>query len=99
MNTISIKKFGLAFGITGAILYLGCVVVMASVGHDGAVKFFNSILHGLDVSSIIRMQVSWVEALIGIVETFIIAWFIGSCIACFYNISFIKEKKFKDDKQ
>lgn len=87
MNTINIKKLGFAFGITGVILYLGCVIVMATVGHDGAVKFFNSLLHGLDVSSIIRMQVSLGETLIGIVETFIFAWFIGACIACFYNIS------------
>ncbi len=94
MNTINIKKFGFAFGITGAILYLGCVIVMAAVGHDGAVKFFNSLLHGLDVSSIIRMQVSLGEALIGMVETFIIAWLIGASIACFYNISIKKEKKF-----
>lgn len=92
MNTINIKKLGFAFGITGVILYLGCIILMATVGREGAIKFFNSLLHGLDVSSIIRMQISWGEALIGIVETFIIAWFIGACIACFYNISIKKAK-------
>ncbi len=99
MNTINIKRFGFAFGITGVILYLGCILLMATVGHEGTVKFFNSLLHGLDVTFIIRMQVSWVEALIGIVETFIIAWFIGASIACFYNISIKKEKKTKENKQ
>ena len=87
MKTIDIKRFGFAFGLTAAILYLGCVILMATVGHDGSVKFFNSLLHGLDTSSIIRMQVPWWEALIGLVETFIIGWLVGACIACFYNIT------------
>ena len=87
MNTISIKRFGLAFGTTGAVLYLGCVILMATVGREGTVHFFNSLLHGLDTSSIIRMQVSLLEALIGIVETFIISWLVGAVIAAIYNIS------------
>lgn len=87
MNTINIKRFGLAFGLTGAVLYLGCVILMVTVGHEGSVKFFNSIIHGLDTSTFIRMQVPWWEALIGLVETFILGWLVGACIACFYNIS------------
>ena len=72
MNTINIKRFGLAFGLTGAVLYLGCIILMATVGLEVSVKFFNSLLHGLDTSSIIRMQIPWWESLIGLVETFII---------------------------
>lgn len=87
MNKINIKRFGMALGLTGAILYLGCVILMAAVGHDGTVKFYNSILHGLDTSSIIRVQIPLWEALIGLVETFILAWLVGACIACFYNIT------------
>lgn len=87
MNTINIKKFGLAFGITGALLYLGCILLMLTVGREGTVNFFNSLLHGIDTSTIIRMQIPWWEALIGIAETFIISWLIGACIAAFYNIS------------
>lgn len=87
MDTINIKRFGLAFGLTGAVLYLGCVILMSILGHEGSVKFFNSLLHGLDTSSLIRMQVPLWEALIGIVETFILGWLVGACIACFYNIS------------
>jgi hypothetical protein len=83
--TINVKKFGFATGITGALLYLGCALVMATVGHDGTIKFFNSLLHGLDVSTIVRMHVPLWEAGIGIVETFILGWLIGACIAGFYN--------------
>lgn len=92
MNNISKRRLGFAFGITGALLYLGCVIVMVTVGREGTIQFFNSILHGLDVDSIIRMKISWWKALIGLAETFILSWLIGFCVASFYNISPFKEK-------
>ncbi|ARS37995.1 DUF5676 family membrane protein [Pontibacter actiniarum] len=85
MNRINVKKLGFAFGATGALLYIGCVLVMATVGREGTIKFFNSLLHGLDVSAVIRMEIPFWEALIGIVETFILAWLVGACIAAIYN--------------
>ena len=91
MNHISIRKLGLAFGITGALLYLGCALVMLILGHDSTVKYFNSLLHGVDVSSIVRLNISFGEVLMGLVQTFILTWLIGVCIACIYNISFNKK--------
>ena len=91
-TTINVKKFGFAAGLTGALLYLGCMVVMATVGHDGTIKFFNSLMHGLDVSTIVRMDVPLWEVGVGIVETFVIGWLIGACIAGFYN-AFVYKKK------
>ena len=85
MNHISIRKFGLAFGITGALLYFGCALVMLILGHNSTVKFLNTLLHGLDVSSIIRMDISPVEVLLGLVQAFILSWLIGACIAVIYN--------------
>ena len=93
MNTfINVKKLGFAFGLTGVLLYLGCIVVMATVGHNGAVKFFNSLLHGLDTASIIRRNVPAAEAGLGIVETFILGWLIGACVGGFYNTLIFKSK-------
>lgn len=91
MNNISIKKFGFAFGATCAILYFGCAMVMFILGHDSTVKFFNTILHGLDVSSIIRKDITPVEEIIGLVQTFIIGGLIGACVAFLYNVSFNKK--------
>ena len=85
MKTISIKKLGMATGLTGALLYLGCMVVMFTAGREGSVKFFNSLLHGLDVSTIIRMDMPLWEACLGIIQTFILSWLIGACIASLYN--------------
>lgn len=87
MNQLKIKNLGLAFGLTASILYIGCTVLMLTIGHDGTVNFFNSLLHGLDVSTIIRMNVPLSEAFLGVVQTFILAWLIGACIALFYNTS------------
>lgn len=85
MNRINVKKFGFAFGLTGALVYLGCMVVMATVGQEGSIVFFNSLLHGLDTTSIIRVDVPLLEALFGIIQTFILGWLVGACIAAFYN--------------
>lgn len=91
MNRIEVKKMGLAFGLTAALMYLGCMLLMVSVGHEGTVKFFNSLLHGIDVSSIVRMNMPLWEAGIGIIETFVLAWLIGACIAGFYNAALTKK--------
>ena len=92
-TTINVKRFGFAFGLTGAIFYLGCIIVMATVGYNGTVKFFNSLLHGLDVSSIVRLNIPLWEAGAGIVETFIIGWLAGACMAAVYNVSFKESKQ------
>ncbi len=87
MRTINVKKFGFATGSTAALIYIGCILVMATVGYSGTVKFFNSILHGIDTTSIVRMNVPFWEAGMGIVQVFIIGWLVGACIAAIYNIS------------
>ncbi|MCJ8164211.1 DUF5676 family membrane protein [Pontibacter sp. E15-1] len=86
-TSINIRKFGFAVGLTGALLYLGCILVMATAGPGGTVQFFNSLLHGLDVSAILRMDVPLWEAGIGLVETFVLGWLIGACIAGIYSVS------------
>lgn len=85
MLTINVKKFGFATGLTGTLLYAGCILVMATVGQNGTAKFFNSILHGIDTASIVRMNVPFWKACMGLVETFIVAWLIGASIAAIYN--------------
>lgn len=84
---INVKRFGFACGITGVVLYLGCVLLMATVGRDGTITFFNSLFHGIEISPVIRMNASLTEAFMGIVQTFILGWLTGACVACFYNLS------------
>ncbi|WP_293296930.1 DUF5676 family membrane protein [Allomuricauda sp.] len=92
MYRLNIKKLGFAFGLTGALIYLGCMIVMSTAGREATIDFFNSLLHGLDTTSIIRMDVPLWEAGLGIVQTFILGWLIGACIGAFYNAQ-LKVKK------
>lgn len=85
MNYINVKKFGFAVGATGALLYLGCLLVMFIAGPGAIVRSFNSLLHGIDVSSIVRTDMPGWEALIGLVEIFILGWLAGACVAAIYN--------------
>lgn len=92
MHRLNVKKLGFAFGLTGTIIYLGCMIVMATAGREGSIIFFNSLLHGLDTTNVIRMDVPLLEVLMGIVQTFILWWPIGASIGAFYNAQ-IKIKK------
>ena len=85
MHRLNVKKLGFAFGLTGTLINLGCMIVMATAGQEGSITFFNSLLYGLDATSIIRMDVSLLEAFFGIIQTFILGWLIGACIGAFYN--------------
>ena len=93
MDTIKVRRLGLAVGVTATVVYLGCALVMAVVGRDGVILFLNSLLHGLDVSAIIRMNVPWWETLIGAVEIFILGWLSGATIAAIYNVGARKREK------
>jgi hypothetical protein len=85
MNTLNIWKLGLATGLTMALMYLGCVIVMAALGREGTVLFFNSILHGIDVAPVLRTDMPFSEMAMGIVEIFILGWLTGAVIAGIYN--------------
>lgn len=92
METINIRRFGMAFGSTSALLYLGCVLVMWSVGKETSIIFFNSLMHGIDVTSIIRTDMPWWEMAMGLVEIFILGWLTGATIASIYNFGSSKPK-------
>lgn len=65
MEAISIKRLGMACGFTSALLYIGCVLVMWTVGREGNILFFNSLMHGIDVTAITRTDMPWWEMVMG----------------------------------
>lgn len=87
MNKLDVGRFGFAFAGTGLLLYVGCTLVLVILGHDASIWFFNSLFHGMDFSSIIRVNMPVWEGIIGLIETYIIGWLIGATIASFYNFS------------
>jgi hypothetical protein len=97
MSFINVKRFGLAFGTMCALFYLGCVIVMTFAGREHTVIFFNSILHGIDVTSIIRMNMPFGEMIMGVIEVFILGWLAGATIASVYNFSLTKDNNNKGE--
>ncbi len=87
METLNVKKLGLAMGLTGVLLYIGCILIMLIAGREGTIFVFNSFMHGLDTETIIRMDIPLIDTLLGLVVTFVLGWLSGVLIAFFYNIS------------
>jgi hypothetical protein len=59
---------------------------MSTSGKEGSIAFFNSLLHGLNTTNIIRMDVSILGAFFGLIQTFILGWLIGACVGVFYIV-------------
>jgi hypothetical protein len=87
METLGVKRLGLALGTSLALIYLGCILVMMTVPREVAVRFFNSLTHLVDLSVIIRWEMAWWEMAVGFLQVFILGWLLGAMIAVFYNIS------------
>lgn len=77
---------GLACGATGVVFYLGCMLTMATVSHDQAGVFFNSLLYGLDVGPMLKISVPVSQVALGLVTIFILCWFAWVLIAGIYNL-------------
>lgn len=86
MNQIDIKSLGFAVGITAALLYMGCALVMSLTNAETARTFFNGLFHGIDIGSILRMNTTFREIAAGLIQTFVIAWLTGASVAAIYNI-------------
>ena len=83
---LRVRKFGFAVGMTFALVYLGCVFVMATVSTETAVTFFNRLIHGINVTPLLRTEMPLWEMGIGIIEVFILGWLIGATVASIYNL-------------
>ncbi len=85
MNQINVKKFALASGFTGAIIYLTCFIIMSLLPKETLIKLANLIFHGIDFSEDIRMNIPITETLLGIVASFIIWGIVGYLLGFIYN--------------
>ena len=82
---LDIKKLGLAFGFTFAGLYLACVVFMMFASRETIIFLSNSLMHGIDVTPIIRMNVPLCEAILGFVCMLVFGGIMGIAIGWIYN--------------
>ena len=65
-------------------------MVILFTPRETAIAFFNSLLHGLDVTSILRTDMSAQEMTYGFAQIFVLGWLTGAGIASIYNFHFIK---------
>ena len=79
MDKLNQKKVAIASGIASVVVYL------AIMGKDSLVKLYNLLFHGMDFSSIMRMNVPIGETLIGAVFSFVFWGIIGYVFALVYN--------------
>lgn len=86
MSTLSVTRLGFALAMGAALSYIGCAFVMMTVPQEVAIRFFNSVMHGVDVTPIMRWDMSWWEMVVGVLEIFILGWLFGAIIAVFYNM-------------
>ena len=86
MKTLDANRLGMAVGLTAGLLYVGCALIMLIAGHEGTTYFFNSLLHGLDVSGIVRMEMSMWQTCTGFLATLVLGWLTGACVAWIYNM-------------
>lgn len=91
MNTLDIGRFGLAFGVACAVAYVLCVATVEVVPEDTVIRISNTLMHGVDVESIMRSDVPLWEAFVGAIGTFVLASLFGMVVAATYNfLSFRK---------
>jgi hypothetical protein len=87
MDSLSVRRFGFALGTTFAMTYSACALVMSLVSRESSIRFFNGILHGLDVTPIMTGEMSFGGIAVGVVEVFVLGWLLGAMIAAFYNLT------------
>ena len=85
MENLNKKSVALASGFTASIIYLCCFIIMNLLGKESLIKLSNLLFHGVDFSTIIRMDISIGESLFGLILTFIFWSIIGLIFSFIYN--------------
>lgn len=78
-------RLGTAFGIAGALFYVACMIFMAFAPPDFVVWLSNSLLHGVDINSVMRESVPMQQAMVGVACTFVGGFLFGAITGLAYN--------------
>ena len=85
MQKLSPVRFGVAVGASGALFYVACMIFMATAPMETVTWISNSLLHGVDIKSIMRESVPLSQSIVGILSTFVGGLIFGSLTARIYN--------------
>lgn len=81
---LSAKHVGSTLAITGGIISLVCLLLIA-IFKESAVTLFGYIFHGIDMTQIMVTEIAWGSAIIGVIEVVILSFVIGWLFAKIYN--------------
>lgn len=90
MENLNPKSMALSFGIVAALIYMACWLFIAVFPIEIIIKVSNSLMHGIDVSSIAVKDMSISESLLGFIIVVLGSIIVGYVFAVSYN--WIKEK-------
>ncbi len=85
MGKLNPLTTGLSSGITVGILSILCFIVIVVLPLNAIISMGNSLTHGMDISNIVRKEISAVGLIISSVSWFIIAGLAGYIFALVYN--------------
>lgn len=91
MDKLNPGVIALTLGSVSGIFYLACVLLFAVAPRAG-IKLANTMVHGLDLTSIMRASMAPLGTiLVGLVEIAILGYLVGGLFAVIYNY-FAKQK-------
>ena len=85
MSKLNPLTIGLASGITVGIISILCFISVAILPLNTIISLGNSLTHGMDISNIMRKEISAGSLIIGAVSWFILAGLVGYIFALVYN--------------
>ncbi len=92
MEKHPVHPTGFAIAITSGVLYVVCAAAVA-LFPQATIKFFNSWVHGLDLTRIAVNSISWSGFFKGLVGVLIVAYIAGALYAWVYNKCIVHCKK------
>jgi hypothetical protein len=86
MHALNPKHVGATLAATLSILYAACALLITVVSKEATATFYNSLVHTIDVSTVLGDAPTVGEFLLGFLSIAVIGWLIGSTFATIYNI-------------
>ena len=85
MEKLKPNVVALSLGLTSAILYAVCLVIVAIVPVGMMGTFVNNLQHSMDFTGMMTKSISFAGSVIGIIAWFLIAAVSGYLFAVVYN--------------
>ncbi len=85
MEHLNTKSMALSFGFVAALIYAVCWLFIAIFSLETIIKVSNSLMHGIDLSSIAAKDTGFAESLLGFVIVVLGSMAVGYIFAVSYN--------------